>query len=92
MKTCPQIIIKQYIYSKNLFGHPIISGKIWNSIEIWILFYVYKCLYTVYKFHIVISVYKIQKMCTSRQLCSLMAISYALEPWHSCTKVTDINL
>ena len=65
------VIIKQCVCSKYHFGHPIIQGWTWNSTKkTQLLSYVYKCLYTVYKFHIVIFVYKKHKMCTSRQLWS----------------------
>ena len=67
MKTCPEITIKQCVYSEIHFGHPV---EIWTSkseipIKTWILFDVYKCLYTVYKFHIIF----VHKMYTNRQLC-----------------------
>ena len=65
MKTCPPI--KQCVYSKTHFGHPVLK-KVEIKVKTWILFYEYKCLFMVYKFHIVILVYEIHKMCTNRQL------------------------
>ena len=53
----------QFILDTQLF-----KERVEIPVKTWILFYVHKCLYTVYKFHIAIFVYKIHKMCTSRQL------------------------
>ena len=65
---------------KFILDTQLFKAKVEIPVKTWILFHVYKCLYTVYKFHIAIFMYKIHKICTSKQICqNLQTLSDGLQ-------------